>query len=51
MPLQCAAAPGSRWDIAMEYLPEDDGGSDDEDRQEGGAAQPTEAGQDGHAAA
>jgi len=24
-----AAAPSSRWDIAMEYLPEDDGDSDD----------------------
>jgi len=27
------AAPSSRWDIAMEYLPEDD--SDDEDEQQG----------------
>lgn len=25
-----AAAPSSRWDIAMEYLPEDDGEDDDD---------------------
>lgn len=30
-----AAAPGSRWDLAMEYLPDEGSSSEEEEQEEG----------------
>jgi len=42
-----AAAPGSRWDVAMEYLPEDDG--EDEEEGEGPEGEGAAGGANGSA--